>query len=105
MNHGAAARTEHKAERRAFSLAWFGQTADPKAVKGTIEDRQHKPKAILCASKGGRYMEELWRRMAEVPGPVQGKSLNELSLAVSRVYDGSLPSISIDITHAQLLTE
>ena len=24
------------------------------------EIREHKPKAILCASKGGRYMEELW---------------------------------------------
>ena len=24
---------------------------------------KHKPKAILCASKGGQYMEELWRLM------------------------------------------
>ena len=29
------------------------------------EIREHKPKAILCASKGGLYMAELWRRMEE----------------------------------------
>jgi hypothetical protein len=28
------------------------------------EIRKHKPKAVLCASKGGLYMAELWRLMA-----------------------------------------
>ena len=35
-----------------------------KAIKRILKEIvKHKPKAILCASKGGRYMEELWRLM------------------------------------------
>ena len=41
----------------------FGMTEAMKQILREIDE--HKPKAILCASKGGVYMAELWRRMEE----------------------------------------
>ena len=45
------------------------------------EIREHKPKVILCASKGGRYMEELWRLM-EADGHDHLKDIGYLMINV-----------------------
>ena len=62
-----------------------------KRIKRILQEiDEHKPKAILCASKGGRYMEELWRLM-EAGGHDHLKGIGYLMIN-ARLGLTSLPS-------------